>query len=327
MVDFFQCIQTWEVKGSTVKYVKPLALPSDISDDLVTKLEGSLSILYHLVRNAESGTMHLVWQNAVSSNHDFPVDNGDLTIEGTAMQGFHLPDCFKRRLWLCLQHIYLGFVLYKIISKSVLLSKEVYKNDTSMECPEWSSYVSLLAHTCLVFKNVEDVSSLQDDFLIGQCLAKPDVNLSKKMEIQFFSMDDDTEAHIIYNSFTSLTNNTSRLKHVSYQSDRNSVAFKFQAAGGSELENGQTFIRCFQIKEAKSSTRISSSQSSFPLPQDTADTATIQPLAPLPDIHREELSLLPNVPPLAIEQVSLEVIVSSLAVISGLIISPAYYWQ
>eukprot|EP00536_Pseudo-nitzschia_multiseries_P016247 jgi/Psemu1/45441/gm1.45441_g len=109
------------VKGSTVKYVKASALPLGISDSLVTKLEGSLSIIYHLVGNAESGTMHMVWQKTVLSNHEFPIDNGDLTIE----------DCFKRHIWFCLQHIHLGFVLYEIIYKFVLLSKEVYKNNTA----------------------------------------------------------------------------------------------------------------------------------------------------------------------------------------------------
>eukprot|EP00536_Pseudo-nitzschia_multiseries_P015622 jgi/Psemu1/43224/gm1.43224_g len=260
LLGLFGILYKWShVKGSTVKYVKPPALPLGISDDLVTKLEGSLSILYHLVGNAESGTMHMVRRDDASSNHEF-----------------HLT---MHRIWFCLQHIYLGFVLYKIIYKYVLLFKEAYKNgprkrkdkkaamqfllDTSVECPERPSYIFLLAHTCLVFKNVEDVSALQDDFLVKQCLAKPHEDLMLKVD-KLLSDD-------------------------------------------------------FKSKKQKS-TSISSSRSSIPLPRDTAVTATMQPLVTLPDIHHEEPSLSnlsPNVLPLAIERVSLDVIVSSLAVISS----------
>eukprot|EP00536_Pseudo-nitzschia_multiseries_P006674 jgi/Psemu1/15840/gm1.15840_g len=109
------------------------------------------------------------------------------------------------------------------------------------------------------------------------------------MQIRASSIDDDTKAHITYNSFTTLTNNTSRLKRVSYRLNRNSVAFKFQTA------HFQVFKLWLDLK-AKEDLNISSSQSSIPLPQDTADAATMQPLVPLPNIHHEEPSIS-NLPP------------------------------
>eukprot|EP00536_Pseudo-nitzschia_multiseries_P010657 jgi/Psemu1/26654/gm1.26654_g len=109
MVDFFQCTQTWEVNDSSVQYVIPSTLTSAVSDNLVMKLEGSLYLFYHLVGQSESSIMmHMLHRNAILFNHEFPIENCNLTvlslhtygrsliIEGAAMQGFHLPEeCFK----------------------------------------------------------------------------------------------------------------------------------------------------------------------------------------------------------------------------------------
>eukprot|EP00536_Pseudo-nitzschia_multiseries_P013680 jgi/Psemu1/36016/gm1.36016_g len=161
-----------------------------------------------------------------------------------------------------------------------------------------------------VTAHVIQKAALRDDFLVAQCLAKPYVILSKKMQIRASSINDDTKAHIIYNSFTTLTNNTSRLKR--FQTARFQV-FKLWLDLKAQKD--------LKLKVDKLSTSIFSSRTSIPLPRDTTDTATtMQPLVPLPDIHHEESSisnLPPNVPPLAIEQASPDVIVSSPAVISS----------
>eukprot|EP00536_Pseudo-nitzschia_multiseries_P018129 jgi/Psemu1/54222/gm1.54222_g len=252
MVDFFQNIRTWEVQGNygtrsfSVQYVVPSAQSSQAPENLVAKLEASLCLLYRLLEDAEAGTMHSIRRNSVSTNQEFPIDDGDLTIEGVAMQGFHLPKSFRKWIWFCLQHIHLGFVLYEVIYKVILIKENVYATghrkrkqkevpmqfliDTCVECPERPSYVTLLAHTCLVFKCVDDVKSLTKDFIIPQCIQQSHVQLSKTMQVRVSSLDNDTIAHTIYESFSSLANNAFRTRQVKYNTKKASVEFKFQTA-------------------------------------------------------------------------------------------------
>eukprot|EP00536_Pseudo-nitzschia_multiseries_P016218 jgi/Psemu1/45354/gm1.45354_g len=65
MVDFFQNIRTWEVQGNYAP------------ENLVAKLEASLCLLYRLLEDAEAGTMHRIRRNSVSTNQEFPIDDGD----------------------------------------------------------------------------------------------------------------------------------------------------------------------------------------------------------------------------------------------------------
>eukprot|EP00536_Pseudo-nitzschia_multiseries_P014195 jgi/Psemu1/37828/gm1.37828_g len=102
--------------------------------------------------------------------------------------------------------------------------------DTCVECPERPSYVTLLAHTCLVFKCVDDVKSLTKDFIIPQCIQQSHVELSKTMQVCVSSLDNDTIAHTIYESFSSLANNAFRTRQVKYNTKKASVEFKFQTA-------------------------------------------------------------------------------------------------
>eukprot|EP00536_Pseudo-nitzschia_multiseries_P006113 jgi/Psemu1/14484/gm1.14484_g len=212
MVDFFQHIRTWEVQGNyggrsfSVQYVVPFAQSSQVPENLVAKLEASLCLLYRLLEDAEAGIMHRIRRNSVSTNQEFPIDDGDLTIEGVAMQGFHLPKSFCKCVWFCLQHLHLGFVLYEVIYKVLLIKENVYATghrrrkqkevpmqfliDTCVECPERPSYVTLLAHTCLVFKCVDDVNSLTKDFILAQCIQQSHVELqvkyhTKKASVEF----------------------------------------------------------------------------------------------------------------------------------------------
>eukprot|EP00536_Pseudo-nitzschia_multiseries_P014020 jgi/Psemu1/37306/gm1.37306_g len=195
MVDFFQHIRTWE--------------------NLVAKLEASLCLLYRLLEDAEAGTMHRICRNSVSTNQEFPIDDGDLTIEG---------------------------------------------------CPERPSYVTLLAHTCLVFKCVDDVKSLTEDFILPQCIQQ-----QSHVELQ-----------------------------VRYHAKKASVEFKFQTARYKvfklwlelkaqeemKLKVDKLLSADFQTRKQKSNT--SSSSRSSPMPLQDNHLIVLQPTVGLSPLHHKE---------------------------------------
>eukprot|EP00536_Pseudo-nitzschia_multiseries_P013887 jgi/Psemu1/36811/gm1.36811_g len=283
MVDFFQNIRTWEVQGNygtrsfSVQYVVPSAQSSQAPENLVAKLEASLCLLYRLLEDAEAGTMHRICRNSVSTNQEFPIDDGDLTIEGQ-------------------KEVPMQFLI-----------------DTCVECPERPSYVTLLAHTCLVFKCVDDVKSLTKDFIIPQCIQQSHVELSKTVQARVSSLDNDTIAHTIYESFSSLANNAFRTRQVKYNTKKASVEFKFQTARYKvfklwlelkaqeemHLKVDKLLSADFQMRKRKSTSNYSSRSSQMPLHDNSS--IVLQPTVGLPHLHHQEPVIEANHPNLIVQ--------------------------
>eukprot|EP00536_Pseudo-nitzschia_multiseries_P015202 jgi/Psemu1/41603/gm1.41603_g len=212
-------------------------------ENLVAKLEASLCLLYRLLEDAEAGTMHRIRRISVSTNQEFPIDDGDLTIEGC----------------------------------------------------------------------VDDVKSLTKDFILPQCIQKSHVELSKTMQVCVSSLDNDTIAHTIYESFSSLANNALRTRQVRYHTKKASVGFKFQTARYKvfklwlelkaqeemKLKVDKLLSADFQTRKRKSNTSSSSRSSQMPL-QDN-HSIVLQPTVGLPHLHHKESVIEANHPNLFVQ--------------------------
>eukprot|EP00536_Pseudo-nitzschia_multiseries_P019637 jgi/Psemu1/61999/gm1.61999_g len=186
--------------------------------------------------------MHRIRRNSVSTNQEFPIDDGDLTIEGQ-------------------KEVPMQFLI-----------------DTCVECPERPSYVTLLAHTCLVFKCVDDVKSLTKDFIIPQCIQQSHVELQVK-----------------------------------YNTKKASVEFKFQTARYKvfklwlelkaqeemNLKVDKLLSADFQMRKRKSTGNCSSRSSQMPL-QDNS-SIVLQRTVGLPHLHHNESVIEANHPNLFVQ--------------------------
>eukprot|EP00536_Pseudo-nitzschia_multiseries_P012986 jgi/Psemu1/33797/gm1.33797_g len=267
MVDFFQNIRTWEVQGNygtrsfSVQYVVPSAKSSQAPENLVAKLEASLCLLYRLLEDAEAGTMHRICRNSVSTNQEFPIDDGDLTIEG----------------------------------------EKKAKGSSS-------KFIRAFGAMC-----VDDVKSLTKDFIIPQCIQQSHVELSKTMQARVSSLDNDTIAHTIYESFSSLANNDFRTRQVKYNTKKASVEFKFQTARYKvfklwlelkaqeemHLKVDKLLSADFQMRKRKSTSNYSSRSSQMPLHDNSS--IVLQPTVGLPHLHHEESVIEANHPNLIVQ--------------------------
>jgi len=255
LIDFLQRIRTWKVSGSSatrnfsVQYVTPETSHPINEHSLVGSIEGSLSMLYYYLHKEAAGTLSSFGRQSVSAPAEFVIDAVDateqiqtrhLTMKSAPVVGYHLEPCLRRRMWLWIQHIQLGYTLYEILYRDDLSKVERYHGldqekasmqfliHTCTELTDRGMYVSLLAHTCLIFQNLDDVMNLRPDFIRSQCLAKDAVELSKTMKIRSSAFDADTKADIIFQSFSGLEYGVARQKTVRYTKSRRDMEFRLQ---------------------------------------------------------------------------------------------------
>ena len=100
--------------------------------------------------------------------NDDPKDDeaiGNFFVESKSLQGYHLTASFIQRLWLTIQHLHSGLIIYKCIFAKALfeLKKYTFLVDldtkclayllhTTSDCGQRSVFVYLLAQLCFIFQ-------------------------------------------------------------------------------------------------------------------------------------------------------------------------------
>ena len=100
---------------------------------------------------------------------------GNFFVELKPLQGYHMTASFTKRLWLTIQHLHSGLIIYKCIFATALfvLKKYTFLADldtkclayllhTTSDCGQRSAFVYLLAQLCFIFPSYEDIAAGQD---------------------------------------------------------------------------------------------------------------------------------------------------------------------
>ena len=100
---------------------------------------------------------------------------GNFFVESKPLQGYHMTASFTKRLWLTVQHLHSGLIIYKCIFATALfaLKKYTFLADldtkclayllhTTSDCGQRSAFVYLLAQLCFIFPTYEDIAAGQD---------------------------------------------------------------------------------------------------------------------------------------------------------------------
>ena len=100
---------------------------------------------------------------------------GNFFVESKPLQGYHMTASFIKHLWLTIQHLHSGLIIYKCIFAKALfeLKKYTFLADldtkclayllhTTSDCGQRSAFVYLLAQLCFIFPTYEDIAAGQD---------------------------------------------------------------------------------------------------------------------------------------------------------------------
>jgi len=100
---------------------------------------------------------------------------GKFFVKVNPLQGYHLTSSFVQRLWLTIQHLHSGLIIYKCIFATALFKHEKYTflKDvdtkclayllyTTSDCGQRSAFVHLLSQLCFIFPNYERIAAGQD---------------------------------------------------------------------------------------------------------------------------------------------------------------------
>ena len=100
---------------------------------------------------------------------------GKFFVESKPLQGYHLTASFIQRLWLTIQHLHSGLIIYKCIFAKALfdLKKYTFLQDfdtkclayllhTTSDCGQRSAFVHLLAQLCFIFPTYQHIAAGQD---------------------------------------------------------------------------------------------------------------------------------------------------------------------